>query len=123
MGTQMAEFFAQSPVGGIMGLAFESIAADGVVPITDLAVKEGVISASTFQFYLDSTPGSTNAAAVFGGWEQKYQTGEPSWVSLRAETYFQIDIDSVYHGSTDMDLCILGCIGIVDSGTSLIIVP
>lgn len=121
--TQMAAFFGQSPVGGILGLAFEKIAADGVTPITDVAVKEGLIPQNMFQFYLDSTPGSTYAAAVFGGWEQKYQTGSPTWVNLRADTYFQIDIDSVYEGDKDMDLCVFGCIGIVDSGTSILVVP
>merc|ERR1711916_130394 len=112
-----------SPISGILGLAFESIAADGVTPVTDVAVQEGVIASNQFQFYLDSTPGSTAAAAVFGGYDQKYQTGPPTWVDLRAETYFQIDIDSVYEGQSDMDLCVFGCVGIVDSGTSLIIVP
>jgi len=120
--TQMAAFFGQSPISGILGLAFESIAADGVTPVTDVAVQEGVIASNQFQFYLDSTPGSTAAAAVFGGWEQKYQTGAPTWVN-RAETYFQIDIDSVYQNDSDMDLCVFGCVAIVDSGTSLIIVP
>ena len=50
--TQMAQFFSQSPVGGILGLAFKKIAADGITPITNLAKSEGLIPKNMFQVRL-----------------------------------------------------------------------
>lgn len=77
---QMASFFASSPIDGILGLGYQALAVDNVMPVFDVMVQEGVVKAAQFQFFLDSKPGSTSAAIVFGGYDTSFFTGPISWV-------------------------------------------
>jgi len=121
--SQMAAFFAQSPIDGILGLGFQSLAADGVTPVFNVMVNEGLVDNAQFQIFLDSKIGTNDAAIVFGGYESKYFTGDITWVPLVNENYYVIQIDGVSVGSKDLKQCVLGCSAIVDSGTSLLVGP
>ncbi len=68
---QMADFFAQTPIDGILGLGFQSLAEDNVVPVFNVMVNEGVVPAAQFQIFLDSKPFTKSAAIVFGGYGTK----------------------------------------------------
>ncbi len=65
---QMADFFAQTPIDGILGLGFQSLAEDNVVPVFNVMVNEGIVPKAQFQIFLDSKPFTKNAAIVFGGY-------------------------------------------------------
>jgi len=121
--SQMAQFFAQTHIDGILGLGFQSLAEDGVTPVFNVMVEEGLVPKAQFQIFLDSKIGSTNAALVFGGYEQQYYTGDITWVPLTSESYYVISLSGVAVGGTSLNQCNLGCPAIVDSGTSLLVGP
>jgi len=118
--TDMAQFFAQTPIDGILGLGFQSLAVDGVTPVLTYAKQKGVIQKNIVQFYLDS---NKNSGMVIGGYETQYFTGPLSFVPLTHETYFVVDVSSMYVGGKDISACLFGCKAIVDTGTSLIVLP
>jgi hypothetical protein len=68
---QMADFFAQTPIDGILGLGFQSLAEDNVVPVFNVMVNEGIVPAAQFQIFLDSKPFTKSAAIVFGGYGEQ----------------------------------------------------
>jgi hypothetical protein len=120
---QMASFFQSSPIDGILGLGFQSLATDNVVTVLQNLVSQGQISQPVFQFFLDSQPRTTNARIVFGGYDSSYFTGNLNWVPLTSENYYVIQLDGTYVGGTSLNQCDLGCSAIVDSGTSELVGP
>lgn len=119
----IANTFGQGPVNGILGLGFQSLAVDRVEPPLNVMVGNGLISEPIFQIYLNSKPHTSNAAIVFGGYEQQYYTGSIQWVPLTSETYYLISISGVSVGGVSKSMCVFGCSAIVDSGTSLLVGP
>lgn len=85
--SEMADFFAQTPLDGILGLGFQTLAVDGVEPIINTMVREKIIPKTQFQIFLDSKPFTNNAAIVFGGYDAKFFTGPLRWVPLTNENY------------------------------------
>jgi len=120
---QMAQFFESSPIDGILGLGFQSLATDNVVTVIQNLVSQGAISQPVFQFFLDSQPRSTTARIVFGGWDSSYFTGQINWVPLTSENYYVIQVDGTYVNGNSLNQCDLGCSAIVDSGTSELVGP
>uniref|UniRef100_A0A665UWF4 pepsin A n=2 Tax=Echeneis naucrates TaxID=173247 RepID=A0A665UWF4_ECHNA len=116
-----APFMAHMQADGILGLAFQSIASDNVVPVFDNMIKQGLVSESLFSVYLSSN-GQQGSEVVFGGIDSSHYTGQITWIPLTSATYWQIQMDSVIiNGQTVA--CSGGCQAIIDTGTSLIVGP
>nr|XP_046252697.1 pepsin A-like [Scatophagus argus] len=116
-----ATFMASMAADGILGLAFQSIASDDVVPVFINMIKQGLVAHPYFSVYLsgDSEAGSE---VIFGGIDSTHYTGEITWIPLSSATYYQINMDSVtINGQTVA--CSGGCQAIIDTGTSLIVGP
>jgi hypothetical protein len=90
--SQMADFFAQTPIDGILGLGFQSLAEDNVVPVFNMMVQENLVPKAQFQIFLDSKPFTNNAAIVFGGYNPQFFTGSLRWVPLTSENYYVIQL-------------------------------
>lgn len=88
----MAAFFAQTPIDGILGLGFQALADDGVVPVFNVMVQENLVPKPQFQIFLDSRPFTNNAAIVFGGYNTQFFTGALRWVPLTSESYYVIQL-------------------------------
>jgi len=122
---QLADFFAGQPLDGILGLGYQSIAADGITPLFDAWLQQSSLP-PIFSFYLDSTSGDTNSEIVFGGVDPKYDAGDIRYVDVTEKGYWQINLNGISIGNERIQN--LGCEGgncpaIVDTGTSLIVVP
>ncbi|KAF1390570.1 hypothetical protein PFLUV_G00059410 [Perca fluviatilis] len=116
-----APFMANMVADGILGLAFQSIASDNVVPVFDNMVSEGLVSQPMFSVYL-SSQSEQGSEVVFGGVDSSHYTGQINWIPLSSATYWQISMDSVtINGQTVA--CSGGCQAIIDTGTSLIVGP
>ena len=89
---QMASFFAQTPIDGILGLGFQSLAEDNVIPVFNMMVQENLVPKAQFQIFLDSKPFTNNAAIVFGGYNPSFFTGSLRWVPLTSENYYVIQL-------------------------------
>jgi len=104
---------------GILGLAYQSISADNVVPPFELAFQQGVVTDNSFSFYLSNDPNSPGSALVLGGVDSKYYTGSLSYHTIAMDSYYLIKVASVSVGSTKISTTNFN--GIVDSGTSVLV--
>ncbi|CAL8251615.1 unnamed protein product [Arctogadus glacialis] len=116
-----APFMAHMVADGILGLAFQSIASDNVVPVFDMMVQQNLVSQPLFSVYL-SSKSQEGSVVVFGGIEASYYTGQINWIPLTSATYWQIKMDSVTINGNPV-ACNGGCQAIIDTGTSLIVGP
>ncbi|XP_053181165.1 pepsin A-like [Scomber japonicus] len=116
-----APYMAYMKADGILGLAFQSIASDNVVPVFYNMVSEGLLPQPMFSVYL-SRNSEQGSEVVFGGVDYSHFTGQITWIPLTSATYWQIKMDSVtINGQTVA--CSGGCQAIIDTGTSLIVGP
>ncbi|XP_035501989.2 pepsin A [Scophthalmus maximus] len=116
-----APFMAHMLADGILGLAFQTIASDNVVPVFDSMVQQKLVSQPLFSVYL-SSQSEQGSEVIFGGVDSSHYTGQIRWVPLTSATYWQIKMDSVtINGQTVA--CSGGCQAIIDTGTSLIVGP
>jgi len=99
---------------GILGLAFQKIAVDGIKPIWYGALADDADKA--FGVYLGGTTG-LGGQLTFGGADTAHYTGEISYVPVSVERYWQIKVDSFSFGGLE------NVQAIVDTGTSLMIAP
>ncbi|XP_020785307.2 pepsin A-like [Boleophthalmus pectinirostris] len=116
-----AEFMAEMTADGILGLAFQSIAADNVVPVFKNMVAQGLLGQPLFSVYLSSND-QKGSEVIFGGIDVSYYTGSIYWIPLSSATYWQINMDSVTING-QIVACAGGCQAIIDTGTSLIVGP
>ncbi|KAM3872253.1 pepsin A-like [Diretmus argenteus] len=116
-----APFMASMQADGILGLAFQSIASDNVVPVFDNMVKQNAVPQPFFSVYLSGNV-EKGSEVIFGGVDSSHYTGQVTWIPLTSETYWQIKMDSVIvNGQTVA--CNGGCQAIIDTGTTLIVGP
>merc|ERR1711988_511083 len=99
---------------GIMGMAFQAIAVDGMQPAWYSAVADS--DEKAFGVYLGGTSG-TGGEMTLGGTDSAHYTGEISYVPVSRAKYWQVTVDSFSIGNlTKVE-------GIVDTGTSLLVAP
>jgi len=118
--------FLFAKMDGIVGMAFSSIAVDGVTPLFDNMVNKSLVEKNMFSFYLSQTPDSTDSAMLLGGTDPKYYTGPMTYIPLTNRTYWEIKIDDVKVGGESLGGCSGSgnvCHAAVDTGTSLIAGP
>jgi len=111
---------------GILGLAYQSIAVDGVVTVFDSMINQGLVDSPVFSVFLSSAIGDTSSKIVLGGVNPTLYNGAFSYISVTSQTYWQIQIFGMnVNGNTIQTGCSTTnpCNGIVDTGTSLLLVP
>jgi hypothetical protein len=102
---------------GILGLGWDTISVDHVPTPFGNLVKSGQLAAPEFAFYLgNNQPGTL----IIGGTDKSHYTGDFSYVPLKKEDYWRINLDGVKFGGESASTC---KDAIVDSGTSLLAGP
>ncbi|XP_042688199.1 pepsin A-5 [Centrocercus urophasianus] len=114
-------FFYYCNFDGILGLAFPSISSSGATPVFDNMMNRHLVSQDLFSVYL-SKDGESGSFVLFGGIDPNFTSKGIYWVPLSAETYWQITMDRVTIGEK-YAACLLTCQAIVDTGTSLLVMP
>ncbi|XP_050321966.1 lysosomal aspartic protease-like [Bactrocera neohumeralis] len=113
--------FLYSEFDGILGMGYQQIAVDNVVPPFYNLYTQGLIDSPVFAFYLTSNGTSTQGGELtLGGVDTNHYVGELTYVPVVSEGYWQFNMDSVIINGED--IC-SECSAIADTGTSLLAVP
>jgi len=120
----MADFFADFPLDGILGLAFQDIAMDQVIPVFDNMMVQKLLAKNQFSFYLSNNVGGTDSAVYFGGVDPTKFTGNFTWARVEFPSYWLVGMANIKVGSTTVEACLFDyCLTVIDTGTSIIIGP
>lgn len=111
--------FAFAKFDGIMGLAYDTIAVQHVVPPFYHMVNKGLLDSPVFAFWLGSDP--EQGEATFGGIDEKHYTGKIDYVPVRRKGYWEVELEKVKFGKETLELESTGAA--IDTGTSLIALP
>jgi cathepsin D len=114
----LGELYTNSPMDGILGMAFDAIVQGGSESPFGALVSSGQLDEPVFGFYLGE---KATSELVFGGVDPAHYTGEFTWIPLASATYWQVELQEVQIG--DKYFAPRFGPAIVDSGTSLIVGP
>ncbi|XP_070797206.1 cathepsin E [Pituophis catenifer annectens] len=115
--------FLDSVFDGILGLAYPSLAVDGVTPVFDNMMAQNLVDLPIFSVYMNRNPSSSvGGELIFGGYDEAYFSGNLNWIPVTKQGYWQIQLDNIQVGG-NVVFCADGCQAIVDTGTSLITGP
>ena len=114
--------FAFGRFDGIMGLGYDTISVNKIVPPFYNMIDQGLIDAPLFAFYLSDTNNDGDESEVtFGGVNKAHYTGNLTKIPLRRKAYWEVDLDAITLGDATASLEDTGAI--LDTGTSLIALP
>ncbi|BCS22429.1 pepsin-like aspartic protease [Aspergillus puulaauensis] len=114
--------FAFGRFDGILGLGFDAISVNKIVPPFYQMINQGLLDEPVFAFYLgDANKEGDSSVATFGGIDKDHYEGELINIPLRRKAYWEVDLDAIALGDDVAELDNTGVI--LDTGTSLIALP
>lgn len=114
--------FAFGRFDGILGLGYDTISVNKIVPPFYNMINQDLIDEPVFAFYLgDTNKGDDDSEAIFGGVDKDHYTGKVTKIPLRRKAYWEVDLDMISFGDESAELDNTGVI--LDTGTSLIALP
>jgi len=115
--------FAFGRFDGILGLGYDTISVNKIVPPFYSMIDQGLLDEPVFAFYLGDTSNGEEdeSEAIFGGVNKDHYTGKITTIPLRRKAYWEVDLDAITFGDATAELENTGVI--LDTGTSLIALP
>ncbi|KAH8919648.1 Asp-domain-containing protein [Atractiella rhizophila] len=118
--------FAFGKFDGILGLGYDTISVNHVVPPFYQMINQGLLDEPVFAFYMGDTnagEGENGAGgeAIFGGVDKNHYSGDIEYVPVRRKGYWEVELEAVTFGGQEMELESTGAA--IDTGTSLIGMP
>ena len=114
--------FAFGRFDGILGLGFDKIAVNNIVPPFYHMVNRKLVDEPVFSFYLgDTNKEGDESEVVFGGVNKDHYEGKITEIPLRRKAYWEADFEAIALGDAVADQEGTGII--FDTGTSLIALP
>jgi saccharopepsin len=113
--------FAFGRFDGILGLGYDTISVNRIVPPFYNMINQGLIDEKVFAFYLSESDSGHDSEATFGGIDKTKYTGDMTKIPLRRKAYWEVELDAITFGKDTADLADTGVI--LDTGTSLIALP
>jgi len=125
--TTEAHAFDNQPFDGLLGLAFQSISADSVVPVFYNMISQRLVQSGEFAFWLSIDDNQAGSVLNVGGTDPTYYTGSVQmhdiFLWFLGLEWYTILIESFYVDGSRQGECWPFCRAIVDTGTSLIVGP
>ncbi|ODV82015.1 Asp-domain-containing protein [Suhomyces tanzawaensis NRRL Y-17324] len=115
--------FAFAKFDGVLGLAYDTISVDKIVPPIYNAINQGLLDEPQFAFALgdNSRDESFGGVATFGGYDKSKFTGDITWLPVRRKAYWEVSFEGIGLGDEYTELFKTGAA--IDTGTSLITLP
>ena len=115
--------FAFGRFDGILGLGYDSISVNHVVPPFYNLVDHGLVDEPVFSFYLGNTANGDGdeSEVCLGGINKDHYTGELIKIPLRRKAYWEVEFDAITFGTESAELDGTGAV--LDTGTSLNALP
>jgi saccharopepsin len=111
--------FAFGRFDGILGLGYDTISVNRIVPPFYKMIEQKLIDSPVFAFYLADQEGQSEV--VFGGVDSNHFKGKLTTIPLRRKAYWEVDFDAIAYGDDKAELENTGII--LDTGTSLNVLP
>ncbi|KAK8861397.1 hypothetical protein IAR55_002216 [Kwoniella newhampshirensis] len=112
--------FAFGKFDGILGLGYDTISVNHIVPPFYNMLAQGLLDEPVFSFRLGSSD-DDGGEAIFGGIDEAAYTGKLSYVPVRRKGYWEVELESITFGDEELELENTGAA--IDTGTSLIVMP
>jgi len=112
--------FAFGKFDGILGLAYDTIAVDHVVPPFYHLVNKGLLDEPVFAFRMGASE-EDGGEATFGGIDTSAYKGKLTYAPVRRRAYWEVELNKIAFGGDDLELENTGAA--IDTGTSLIALP
>ncbi|WWD16697.1 hypothetical protein CI109_101127 [Kwoniella shandongensis] len=112
--------FAFGKFDGILGLGYDTISVNHIVPPFYNMLAQGLLDEPVFSFRLGSSD-DDGGEAIFGGIDESAYTGKLSYVPVRRKGYWEVELESITFGEEELELENTGAA--IDTGTSLIVMP
>jgi len=114
--------FAFGRFDGILGLGFDTISVNKIVPPFYNMVDQKLLDEPVFAFYLgDTNDSGDESEAIFGGINKDHYEGKITYIPLRRKAYWEVDLDAITFGDETAEMENTGVI--LDTGTSLNVLP
>jgi len=113
--------FAFGKFDGIMGLAYDTISVNKIVPPFYNAISQGLLDEPVFAFWLGNTDKGETGEAVFGGTNPDRYEGKIRYSPVRRKGYWEVEVEELQFGNEKLELENTGAA--IDTGTSLIALP
>lgn len=115
--------FAFGRFDGILGLGYDTISVNHIVPPFYNMINQGLLDEPVFAFYLADTANGDGdeSEACLGGVNKDHYTGEMTKIPLRRKAYWEVALDAITFGDETAELDDTGVI--LDTGTSLNALP
>ena len=85
--------FPEETFDGVLGMGYDTIS-NGVVPVFYNMVKQKLVDAPAFSFYLNRDPSGAKDGELFlGGTDPNYYTGKITYVPVTRKYFWQITMD------------------------------
>jgi saccharopepsin len=107
--------FAFGRFDGILGLGYDTISVNHIVPPFYQMVNQGLLDEPVFAFYLGST--EDESEAIFGGIDKSHYKGDLIKLPVRRKAYWEVEFEAITFGKSTAQLADTGAI--IDTGTSL----
>ncbi|XP_002041705.2 lysosomal aspartic protease [Drosophila sechellia] len=119
--SQPGASFTDVAFDGILGMGYQQIAEDNVVPPFYNLYEEGLIDEPVFGFYLARNGSAVEGGQLtLGGTDQNLIAGEITYTPVTQQGYWQFSVNNITWNGTVISS---GCQAIADTGTSLIAAP
>nr|ABI78942.1 aspartic protease [Ipomoea batatas] len=116
--------FVLAKFDGLLGLGFQEISVEDVVPVWYNMVEQGLVDEPVFSFWLNrDTNAEEGGELIFGGVDPNHFKGKHTYVPVTQKGYWQFEMGDFLIGNSSTGFCEGGCAAIVDSGTSLLTGP
>ena len=88
---------------GILGLAYDTISVNHIVPPFYQMINQGLIDSPVFSFRLGSSE-EDGGEAMFGGIDHSAYTGTLDYVPVRRKAYWEVELEKVSLGDDELEL-------------------